>query len=164
MGGSCWSPWDGWQGEACGGAAGVPVACCLGVSPGHMPGGAAQAGTPGGVPVPRRPPWLDMGYPLSGCRLVGTVLCDTARQLSPLPWGGRAVQVLCCLWEVAPWFGGQLCWDQLICWFYCPVLCPWGGWCQNQSKVLGVLAQPCSCEGGCAPTSLGVEARGFGGA
>lgn len=49
------------------------------------------------VAVPSQPPWLDTGYSSSGCRLVCAVLCDTSRQLPPLPRGGRAARVLYCL-------------------------------------------------------------------
>lgn len=138
---------DGWQGGGKWRGSQCPhphAACCLWVSPGHMPGGATQAGTLGGVPCPCQPPRLDTGYSLSGCRLIRAVLCDTTQQLSPLPQGGRAVWVLYCLWEVATWFGGQLCWDLLLSGFICSILCPLGGHCQNQSRTRGVLAWPCS--------------------
>lgn len=81
------------------------------------------------------------------------VLCDTTWQLSPPPWGGRAAPVLCCLWEVAPWIGGQLCWDLLLSWFY--LLCPVPfGWTVPKSKQI-------PRRGGCTPSALGAGAPGL---
>lgn len=113
------------------------------------------------VAVPSQPPWLDRGYSPSGCRLVCAVLCDTSRQLPPPPQGGGAARVLYCLQEVASWFGGVS--SAKTCsspGFICSVLCPLGGRCQNQSRMLGVVAWPRSC----GPTGLGTGAQGFGGA
>lgn len=98
-------PWEVVGGEVCGGAAGVPVPQLPQGEPRPCAGGAVQAGTPGGVPVPPpAPPSWTQDTPI---RVVGLLAWCCVTLLSSCHlW---ALRVLRRLHEVYPWLGGQLC-------------------------------------------------------